>query len=83
LTVHNLLLCSVSACLLTGLLMALAPEAAAAGGGAAGFMRVWCDPAPHALTQHRSVAFFYANYITKYYVRAALARYALTHAASE
>ena len=66
---HNLFLCSASAALLAGLVACLLPEYAAAGGGAAGFMRVWCDPLPHALSTHRTTAFFYANYITKYYVR--------------
>ena len=66
---HNLFLCSASAALLAGLVACLLPEFVAAGGGARGFMHVWCDPKPHALSTHRTTAFFYANYITKYYVR--------------
>lgn len=66
-TAHNLLLCSLSAGLLTGLIIALRHEYVAHGRGLAGFMRIFCDAAPHVLGEHRIVAFFYANYLTKYY----------------
>ncbi len=69
---HNVLLSAWSALLLCGLALAVGTEAAAGG-----LMHVWCDPLPHVLSSpHRLVAFFYMNYLTKYYVRAVAATHA-------